>query len=352
MKKKVIIGVSILLGLVLLAIVGAIVYYNVSLTPVGGNKTVIFNINEGMSASSVIKKLKSEGLIKDELIAKYQHSSCNCMFQAGEYELNTDMSMKEILEKLYSGNVINKNIKVTFKEGKRITDYVDVIANNFNYSKEDIFKVISDKDYLNELVNNYWFITNSILNDNLYYALEGYLYPDTYEFDPNSSIKEIINKLIKTMQNNLENFKEKIESSSYNVHQILTLASIIELEAAEENDRLDVGGVFYNRLNNGWTLGSDVTTYYASKKTFQDVLTYQDLQDCNYYNTRSNCVTSLPIGPISSPSLSSIKAAIEPNTNDYFFFVSDARKKVYFSKTAQEQSQVIQSLKAANLWLE
>ena len=86
MKKKVIIGVSILLGLVLLAIFGAIVYYNVSLTPVGGNKTVIFNINEGMSASSVIKKLKSEGLIKDELIAKYQHSSCNCMFQAGEYE--------------------------------------------------------------------------------------------------------------------------------------------------------------------------------------------------------------------------------------------------------------------------
>ena len=153
------------------------------------------------------------------------------------------------------------------------------------------------------------------------------------------------------MQNNLNNLKDEIEASKYSVHELLTLASIVELEAASDEDRENVAGVFYNRLNDHWSLGSDVTTYYGARKTFKDTLLYADLEDCNPYNTRSNCVSSLPVGPIASPSISSIVAAIKPKDNDYYFFVSDKYKKVYFSKTSQEQAQVIQDLKNKGIWL-
>ena len=180
--------------LVVIAIVftGGIIYYNISLGAVGGNKSVKFEIKEGTSASNVIKNLKNEGLIKDELVAKFSYSRCNCMFQAGEYELNTNMSMQEILEKLYSGKVINKSIKVTFKEGIRLVDFAKVISENFEITQEEVINTINDKEYLQELINKYWFINDDILNDKLYYSLEGYLYPDTYEFDPNSNVKQIL----------------------------------------------------------------------------------------------------------------------------------------------------------------
>ena len=99
------------------------------------------------------------------------------------------------------------------------------------------------------------------------------------------------------------------------------------------------------------TLGSDVTTYYAVKKKFTDNLTINDLNECNAYNIRGNCVKALPVGRITSPSITSIKAAIEPGDNEYLYFVADKTKKVYFSKSSIEQGQVIEELKRANLWL-
>jgi len=117
------------------------------------------------------------------------------------------------------------------------------------------------------------------------------------------------------------------------------------------DDRKLVSGVFYNRLKDGWTLGSDVTAYYGVNKTFTDVIYQADLDNCNPYNTRGNCVNGLPIGPINSPSFSSIYASIYPTDNDYYFFVADKTKKVYFSHTSEEQGRVIQDLKNKGLWL-
>ena len=126
---------------------------------------------------------------------------------------------------------------------------------------------------------------------------------------------------------------------------------MIEAEAATIDDRKTVSGVFYNRLNDGWTLGSDVTAYYGVGKTFTDIIYQVDLDDCNPYNTRSNCVKGLPIGPINSPSYTAITASIYPNETEYYYFVADKNKKVYFSKTYAEQGQVISNLKSQGLWL-
>ena len=270
---------------------------------------------------------------------------------AGKYNLNTNLNTKEIIDILNEGKVIDESITLTLIDGKRITDYVKTIATTFNIEEKDILDTLSDETYLNELINKYWFITEDILNKKLYYNLEGYIYPDTYRIDKNATIKEIINKTIDNMATKLESYKEKIENSKYSYHELLTLASIVELEASTEEDRLNVAGVFYNRLNNGWTLGSDVTTYYGARKTFQDNIGPY-LNSCNDYNTRGTCLKGLPVGPICNPSIISIKSAIEPSENDYFYFVADVYKKVYFSKTDGEQQKVISDLINKGIWLE
>ena len=92
-------------------------------------------------------------------------------------------------------------------------------------------------------------------------------------------------------------------------------------------DRAMVAGVFYNRLNNNWSLGSDVTTYYAARKNLSETLTQSDLNDCNGYNTRCTSMRGLPVGPIDNPSLSAIEAALNPTENSYYYFVADTDKK-------------------------
>ena len=353
MNKKIIIGVIVgIISLILIAIISFIVYFLVAIGPVNKDEKVEFKIDAGTPSTIIIKNLKNNDLIKDELAAKiYVFIHKGVSFQAGTYELNKKMSLEEIFLKFINGDVINNNIEITFIEGKRIPDYAKTISTSLNVDENEVLKVLNDKDFLEELINKYWFITDEILNKNIYYPLEGYLYPNTYQFDKDATIKDVIIKLIDNLGVKLEPYKDKIINSKYTPHQLLTLASIVELEAATEEDRLGVAGVFYNRLNIGMTLGSDVTTYYAAKKKFTDNLTINDLNECNAYNTRGNCVKALPVGPITSPSITSIKAAIEPGDNEYLYFVADKTKKVYFSKSSIEQGQVIEKLKRANLWL-
>ena len=354
MNKKIIIGVIIgIISVILLAVISFVVYFLIAIGPVGKDEKKDFLIEPGTSTVNIIKNLKNDDLIKDEFAAKlYVFLHNGVSFQAGNYELNKNMSLEQILLKFINGDVKDDSIEITFVEGKRIPDYVKTIASKLNVSEDEVNKEINDKEFLNELINKYWFITDEILNKSIYYPLEGYLYPNTYQFAKDATVKDVIIKLIDNLALKLEPYKDEIENTKYSPHQLLTMASIVELEAASDEDRANVAGVFYNRLNVHMSLGSDVTTYYASKKKFTDPLTMNELYACNAYNTRGTCVKGLPVGPITSPNISSIKAAIEPADNEYLFFVADKYKKVYFSKTDQEQQKVIQDLKKDGLWLE
>ena len=352
MKKKLIIGGISAIALIFVIFIGLIIDYNNGLSPVKEGKEEVYEIKSGTPALSVLNELTRMHYFKKINSVKiYCKLTDKCNFKAGRYKISQEMSAQELIEMFNTGNVIDDSITLRLVEGKRLVDYVKTISDTFDYSYDDIMNVLKDKEFLNELINNYWFIDESILNDKIYYPLEGYLYPDTYKIDVNASIKDIIIKLINTLDAKLKPFKEDIEKSKYSFHELLTLSSLIEAEAATEEDRKLVSGVFYNRLKDGWTLGSDVTAYYGVNKTFTDVIYQADLDNCNPYNTRSNCVKGLPIGPINSPSLSSINASIYPTDNDYYYFVADKTKKVYFSKTSAEQSQVIQELKKNGLWL-
>lgn len=347
--KRIIIGVLIFF---ICTIVALVIYYKSSLNQVGKeHQNITFTIETGESTKKILANLKENKLIKNDLTASiYVKLNKVTNLQAGTYTLNDDLSLKEILTKFQKGDVLKDEITMTFVEGKRLTYFAEVIASNTDYTKEEVLKVASDKTFLESLINKYWFVTNDILNSKIYYPLEGYLFPDTYSFKKDASIEDILTTLVASLGKKLEPYKTEIVASKFSVHEILTLASIVELEGANSNDRAGVAGVFYNRINAGWTLGSDVTTYYAEQKGFDEELTMNAYNSCNAYNTRGTCFTGLPVGPICSSGLESLKATIEPESGNYYYFVADKNKKTYFMSTSAEFQQKINELKRDNLW--
>ncbi len=347
--KKILLTISIVIVISIIAIIS---YYKFSLTSVNNNADeVYFEISYGMSINDVLTSLEEKNLIKNSFISKTYvklHKINN--FQAGVYLLSSNMSTEDIINKFITGDSIKDEISVTFIEGKRLLDYVDVITNNFPYSKEEVLEVINSSEYLTELIDEYWFLTDDILNKDIYYPLEGYLFPDTYRFNKNASIKEIIEVLICGLEQKLEPYKNDILNGNLNIHELITLASIVELEGASSSDRSGVAGVFYNRLEDNWTLGSDVTTYYAVQKDFSVELTMDEYNLCNPYNTRSNCFTGLPVGPICGISLDSLKATIYPTDSNYYYFVADKNKNTYYAEDYNEFNKIINELKQNGLW--
>ena len=319
-------------------------------------ETTIFVVNKGETVNGVLERLEKEGFIKSAFWSKvYLKTTSIDQFYAGEYKLSKSYDFNTILTILSGiGNAKGEVVTVQFIEGKRLTDYAQVISENFGYSKEEVISQLNNKEYLQRVVNTYWFVGDEILNDNLYYPLEGYLYPDKYEFNKNASVRDISNTMLRKMGEVLEPFKDKIKTSSYGVHGLLTLASMVELEAVSAEDRALTAGVFYNRIAKGWSLGSDVTTYYDAKlPMIPGTLGQSELNGCHGYNTRSaSCVRGLPIGPIASVSLSSIKAAIEPTETNYMYFVADSEGKLYFAETEYGHNRNINDLRNKGKWLE
>lgn len=334
---------------------GGLIYYKNSIGPVSNsNKDVEFIISENDTYYSISKKLKDSNLIKNEqmykVYIKLNKPSNN--LKAGKYILRENMGISKIISTL-SKNSINTDIVITFKEGKNMRSIAKTIEDNTNNTVNDVYSLLKDQNYLNELISNYWFIDKSILNTNIYYPLEGYLFPNTYNFkNKDVTVKEIFKSMLDETNKQLEPFKNDIINSKYTMHQILTMASIVELEALNKNDRASVASVFYNRLNINMPLGSDVTTYYASGVDMSERdLTVNELNAVNSYNTRSTTMAGkLPVGPICNPSISSIEAALHPATTDYYFFVADKNGNVYYTKTNREHEQKILELKNKGLW--
>lgn len=353
MKKKsitlIVISIFAFLLVVFAVLLG--IYFS-SLRPIetDSKENISFTVNKGDTTSTIIKNLKEIGLIRNELTMKIYVKMNPGNLQAGTYIFTKNMSVEEIYDTILKGKVTRDTIWVTFVEGKRLTYITDVIAKNFKFTKEEIEEKLENRDYLSKLISKYDFLTEEILNEKIYHPLEGYLFADTYEFMSDITLEGIIEKMLNNTASKLSAYSEAIEQSGKSIHEIMTLASIVELEGARSDDRKGVAGVFINRLKSGWSLGSDVTTYYAVGKDFSVDLTKQDLNSCNSYNTRGTCVQGLPVGPIATPSYSSIKATLEPKKHDYYFFVADKNGKTYFSKTGTEHDNTVRRLKEQGLW--
>lgn len=336
MKKKgiIIVGISILVVILLI-----ISLYFIGLTSVSKNsEQVSFVINSGTSTRRVIDDLYEAKLIKSKISAMiYIKLNSDIVIKAGTYELDRKYTTQEIFEVIGEGLVVEDTVKVTFIEGKRLLHYVDQISETFGYTKEEILKVINDKEYLNTLIGKYEFLDESILNSDIYYPLEGYLFPATYEFYKTSSIKTIIEKMLDKTKNVLDNYNVSLKESDYSIHEILVMASIIENETMHADQRDEVSQVIYKRLDSNMSLGMDVTSYYGVQKLLSEDLTKSDLADDNAYNTRRKGFIGLPVGPICNPGEASIKAALNPSDTDFVYFYADMKTgKLHFAKTLAE----------------
>ncbi len=356
MKKKLIITLVIIVLIIVLAIGGAIFYYNDSLRPVSANsEKVVVEIGKGMVASQIADTLESKGLIKNAITFKI-YSKLNKVsgMQAGTYKLDKNMSVEEIIDAIQKGSdYYPDSLDITFLEGKNMRWIAKTIADKTNNTENDVFEKLEDKQYIKSLISKYWFLTDEIEDKNIYYPLEGYLFPDTYNFaSKDVTVEQIFKTMLDQMEAKLAKYKARIEEAGTSVHKLLTLASITELEAAKAEDRAGVAGVIYNRLRNNMAIGSDVTTYYAIKVDMSERDLYQsELDRYNPYNTRGPRMEGkLPIGPIASVGIESIEAAFEPEEHDYLYFVADKNGKVYFAKDIQGHNQNIEKLKTQGLW--
>ena len=335
---------------VILLILGISWVYLASPVDKNDKKDIEVEITKGISVVKISTILKEEKLIRSKTLFKvYIKLYSNKTLKAGNYMLNRSMSLSEIVEVLEEGSKFDSNtLKLTFKEGQRITDYAKVVADSTNNNYEDVIAIFKDKNYMSELINKYWFLTNNILQDGIYYPLEGYLAPDTYYFkDSDVDPKEIIERMLDEMNKELTEYRVSLGN---NVHYYLTMASIVELEGKTLEDRQNIMGVFNNRISAGMHLGSDVTTYYAFQASMSTKLTSEQYNTTNPYNTRPTSKVGPPIGPICNPDLTSIQASINPINNNYLYFVADSNGKVYYSRTIDEQNKVIQDLISSGKW--
>jgi len=354
MKKYKIIIIILTVLLVGIFLVGF--YYNYQISAVSrDSERVVVEIKEG-SVYSIGETLYENNLIRSTFIFKvYVKLNGVTSLKASTYEFDRNMKLKEIIEILEEGNSYNPDeVRITFKEGLNIRKIAKVIEENTNNSYDDFMKLMDDNDYINSLIDKYWFLTDEILNDKIYYPLEGYLFPNTYAFlNKDVSVKEIVNVMLDEMEEQLKKYKDEIDNSEFSVHDIMTLASVVELEGASSDDRASVAGVFYNRIKDGWVLGSDVTTYYYLKiDDFKQSLNGNpNLYTCdNAYNTRCTSFVGLPVGPISNPGIESMNATIKYKEHNYYYFVADCSGKTYLNKDMTGHYNTINKLKNENNW--
>lgn len=352
--------VAILILIIVILLIPLIIYRN-NLKPVDSKnpKQVNVQISEGASGKSIAKKLKDAGVIRNENAFRRFAKSSFPKFKAGTYLITTDKSADDIVKMMVNGEVSKNIVNIQLIEGKTFKDLAKIISEKLGIPEDEVIKKGRDKEYLKTLISNYWFLTDEILDDNIYYPLEGYLFPDTYTFDKsNCSVEIVFKEMLKETEKKLKQYNDFKGTKNLGIHQVLTLASVVEKETLPKSDRDLVATIFMNRLSKKMNLGSDVTTYYANNVEMgKRDLRVSEINKKNPYNTRGpNMEGKLPIGPICMPSEESIIAAIDMATaykpTSDLFFVSDKNGKIYSSSTNKEHEEIIAKLRKEGLWYE
>lgn len=315
----------ILTGLFFLTISCLYKYYS-GCVDKNSSELIDVEIKEGTSGINIGTILKEKGLIKSEVFFKVYLKFMNVKgLNAGYYQLSKNMDVDAIIKALQEVSTYNPNeISITFQDGINMRKIATIIEKNTNNTYDDVMKTQSDQEFLKELIDKYWFITDDILDSKIYYPLEGYLYPNTYNFkNKDVTPKEIFIRLLDEMDKQLEEIKGDMEKNKYSVHELLTLASVAHLEVRSKTDRPKVVSVFINRLNKKMSWGSDITTRYSVKLDDTRALTKAEYNTINDYNTRgTHLAGKMPAGPICAMTIDTIKAAVYPESTEYLFFIS------------------------------
>ena len=339
---------------ILIIILTGLITFNIMVSPTDKSSKADIEvvIPTGTNTRNIGKILKEKHLIRSEIFFKvYVKLNNITSLKASTYTLKKNMTLNEIITVLEKGNSYNPDaIKLTFKEGKRITDYISTIASNTNHTEEEILAQFNNKDYIKELTQKYWFLTEEILDPNIYYPLEGYLHPDTYYFkNKDVDIKTIIETMLSETEEILSKYKNTV---GQNINKYIIMASMVEIEGTNTTNRKMIAGIFNNRLAKKMNLGADATTYYALQQPMTSDLTVAEFNTDSPYNTRSSSMAGkMPIGAICNPSISSIEASINPTESDYLYFVADKNGEIFYTKTLQEHNKKVKEIKEKGDWI-
>lgn len=270
-----------------------------------------FSIKKGEGLEKIAINLEEDGLVRNKtwFIAYVVYQGWTTKLQAGQYVLSPSLNIKQIAEKLMKGEAISQDIEVTIPEGFTLKKIDERLTN---------FELIEPGEIL------------------IHPELEGYLFPDTYLLDVNSTAEDIIVRMRENFNDKLdEELRDEIRRQNKTIEEIVIMASLIEKEVKIYQDQRIVSGIFWNRIRDNYPLQSCATIAYILE---QDKWRYsiEDTKIDSPYNTYQN--VGLPKGPICNPGLSAIRAAINPQENDYYFFLSKPTGETVFSKTLEEHN--------------
>jgi UPF0755 protein len=321
---------------------GGYLYINSALQPVDSEskEEKLVQIPIGSGVSSISRILEESGVIKNAHVFKYYVKFKNeSGFMAGDYVMTPSMTLPQIIESLKTGKVMREAVfQITVPEGKQLDEIADIISKNTNYSTDEVLNRLNDRTYIETLIASYPdILTNEILDAKIKFPLEGYLFPATYPFyEKEPTIDEIVAVMLDKTQSVIQEYQGQMEDQSMTVHQLLTMASLIEEEATKKVDRDQIASVFYNRIDTGMPLQTDPTVLYA-KGVHEKRVYYKDLEIDSPYNTYQN--TGLTPGPIANAGTSSIDAVLFPAETDFLYFLATPQGDVLFSKTLAEHNE-------------
>ncbi|WP_455161003.1 endolytic transglycosylase MltG [Streptococcus timonensis] len=350
--------------LILLALIGVGGFYGYryaesALQPVdpSSKQYVKVQIPEGANSQEIGSILEKSGLVKHGLLftayVKYKNYSD---LKSGYYNLQKSMSTEDLIKALQKGGtpepqeVVYANL--TIPEGFTLEQIAQTVAQLQGDFKEPLtaeafMAKVQDENFIAQEVAKYPKLLESLpaKDSGVRYRLEGYLFPATYTIKESTTIESLIDEMLATMDKNLSPHYATIKEKNLTVNELLTIASLVEKEGAKTEDRKLIAGVFYNRLNLGIPLQSNIAILYAEGKLGQKISLADDVAIDTAIDSPYNVYTNIGLmpGPVDSPSLDAIESSINQTKSDNLFFVANVQDgKVYFAATKEEHDKNVE----------
>ena len=350
--------------LVLLILLGAggffgLRYAESALQPVdpSSKQYMTVQIPDGSNAQEIGSTLEKSGVIKNGLIftlyVKYKNYN---ELKSGYYNLQKSMSVEDIIKELQKGGTPEPQevtlASLTIPEGytlEQIAQTIGQLQGNFKepLTAEAFLAKVQDETFIAQEVSKYPNLLASLpaKDSGVRYRLEGYLFPATFTIKESTTVESLIDEMLAAMDKNLSSHYATIKEKNLTVNELLTIASLVEKEGAKTEDRKLIAGVFYNRLNLGMPLQSNIAILYAEGKLGQNISLSDDAAIDTSIDSPYNVYTKVGLmpGPVDSPSLDAIESSINQTKSDYLYFVANVQDgKVYYSTTLEEHDRNVQ----------
>ena len=350
--------------LILLILLGAggffgLRYAESALQPVdpSSKQYMTVQIPDGSNAQEIGSTLEKSGVIKNGLVftlyVKYKNYN---ELKSGYYNLQKSMSVEDVIKELQKGGTPEPQevtlANLTIPEGytlEQIAQTVGQLQGDFKepLTAEAFLAKVQDETFIAQEVAKYPNLLESLpaKDSGVRYRLEGYLFPATYTIKESTTVESLIDNMLAAMDKNLSSHYAAIKEKNLTVNELLTIASLVEKEGAKTEDRKLIAGIFYNRLNLGMPLQSNIAILYAEGKLGQNISLADDAAIDTSIDSPYNVYTKVGLmpGPVDSPSLDAIESSINQTKSDYLYFVANVQDgKVYYATTREEHDRNVQ----------